>query len=59
LLQAAKTVAEGGDPPGLDGICYRVRAIEKTLPGEVKWRDERWLHEIGQQAKCSSATMGD
>jgi hypothetical protein len=39
LLQAAKTVAEGGDPPGLGESGYHVRAIEKTLPGEVKWRD--------------------
>jgi phthalate 4,5-dioxygenase len=39
LLQAAKTVAEGGDPPGLGERGYHVRAIEKTLPGEVKWRD--------------------
>ena len=39
LLQAAKTVADGGDPPGLGESCYRVRAIEKTLPTEIKWRD--------------------
>ena len=39
LLQAPKTVAEDGDPPGLSGSAYRVRAIEKTLPAEVKWRD--------------------
>jgi phthalate 4,5-dioxygenase oxygenase subunit len=39
LLQAAKTVAEGGDPPGLSGTSYRARAIEKTLPADVQWRD--------------------
>ena len=39
LLQAVKTVADGGDPPGLGETCYRARAIEKTLPTEVQWRD--------------------
>jgi len=39
LLQAAKTVADGGDPPGLGETYYRARAIEKTLPTEIKWRD--------------------
>jgi len=39
LLQAAKTVADGGDPPALGESYYRVRAIEKTLPTEVSWRD--------------------
>ena len=39
LLQAAKTVAEGGDPPGLGDSYFRARAIEKTLPAEVGWRD--------------------
>ena len=39
LLQAAKTVADGGDPPGLGESCHRVRAIEKTLPVDVAWRD--------------------
>ena len=39
LLQAAKTVAEGGDPPALGETYYRARAIERTLPSDVKWRD--------------------
>jgi hypothetical protein len=39
LLQAAKTVADGGDPPGLGETYYRARAIERTLPTETPWRD--------------------
>ena len=39
LLQAAKTVADGGDPPGLGQTYYRTRAIEKTLPIGMQWRD--------------------
>ena len=39
LLQAAKTVAEGGDPPGLGETYYQARAIEKNLPLGVQWRD--------------------
>ena len=39
LLQAARTVADGGDPPGLGTSYYRVRAIEQVVPNEVPWRE--------------------
>ena len=39
LLQAARTVADGGDPPGVEGTYYGARALDKTLPEGVKWRD--------------------
>ena len=39
LLQAARTVADGGDPPGVGASYYRLRAIEKTVSGGVPWRD--------------------
>jgi phthalate 4,5-dioxygenase len=39
LLQAVKTVSEGGDPPGTDTSYYQARAIERILPQGVAWRD--------------------
>jgi hypothetical protein len=39
LLEASRTVADGGDPPGLGSSYYRVRAIENIVPNEVEWRD--------------------
>ena len=39
LLQAARTVADGGDPPGVGDSYYRVRAIERIVPPGVQWRD--------------------
>ena len=38
LLQAARTVGEGGDPAGTGPGYYGVRAIEKVLPGGRPWR---------------------
>jgi phthalate 4,5-dioxygenase len=39
LLQATRTVADGGDPPGVGDSYYQVRAIERILPQDAKWRD--------------------
>ncbi|MFQ6026528.1 MAG: Rieske 2Fe-2S domain-containing protein [Dehalococcoidia bacterium] len=39
LLQAARTVADGGDPPGLAPTYYNARAIEHVLPPGVTWRE--------------------
>ena len=39
LLQAARTVADGGDPPGVSSSYYRVRAIEKVVLESTPWRD--------------------
>ena len=39
LLQAIKTVSEGGNPPGTDTSYYQARAIERILPQGVAWRD--------------------
>jgi hypothetical protein len=38
-LQAASTVADGGDPPGTGDSYYGVRALERVLPQGVQWRD--------------------
>jgi hypothetical protein len=38
LLEAARTVAEGGSPPGADDSYYHIRAIERVLPAESDWR---------------------
>jgi hypothetical protein len=32
LLQAAKVVREGGDPPGVDTSYYSIHAVERVLP---------------------------
>jgi phthalate 4,5-dioxygenase oxygenase subunit len=39
LLQATRTVADGGDPPGVGDSYYYVRAIERILPPAAKWRE--------------------
>ena len=39
LLQAVKTVQEGGDPLGTDTSYYNARAVEQVLPKGVAWRD--------------------
>jgi phenylpropionate dioxygenase-like ring-hydroxylating dioxygenase large terminal subunit len=39
LLQATRTVADGGDPPGTGAGYYRARAIEGVIPDGVKWQD--------------------
>lgn len=39
LLQAVKTVQEGGDPPGVSPSYYRIRAIERLLPNGVEWHE--------------------
>jgi phthalate 4,5-dioxygenase oxygenase subunit len=39
LLQAVKTVQEGGDPPGVDTSYYSARAIERIFPREMTWRE--------------------
>jgi len=38
LVDAMKTVAEGGDPPGTGDSYYHVRAIERVLPPGEDWR---------------------
>jgi phenylpropionate dioxygenase-like ring-hydroxylating dioxygenase large terminal subunit len=38
LLEAAKTVAAGGDPPGTGASYYDVRAIERVMPPGADWR---------------------
>jgi phenylpropionate dioxygenase-like ring-hydroxylating dioxygenase large terminal subunit len=40
LLQAIRTVAEGGDPPAADTSYYQLRAVERIVPDGVDWRDE-------------------
>ena len=39
LLQAAETVSDGGDPPGLTTSYYNIRPIERVLAKGVRWRD--------------------
>ena len=45
LLQAARTVADGGDPPGTGSSYYGARAVDRIIPREKKWRDVL-LHEM-------------
>ena len=39
LLQATKTVADGGVPPGADESYYDIRAIERLLPPGTNWME--------------------
>jgi phthalate 4,5-dioxygenase oxygenase subunit len=43
LVQAARTVEDGGTPPGVAPTYYGIRAIEKVLPSDVRWQDA--LHD--------------
>ncbi len=40
LLEAIRTVREGGDPPGVGDSYYTIRAWEKILPRNDRWHDE-------------------
>ena len=40
LLQAARSVGEGVDPPGTGSEYYKLRAIDKVLPAGAKWQQE-------------------
>jgi phenylpropionate dioxygenase-like ring-hydroxylating dioxygenase large terminal subunit len=37
LLDAVQTVADGGNPPGVDTSYYDIRAIESLLPSNTPW----------------------
>ena len=39
LLEAARTVADGGDPPGTGSSYYGARAVDRIIPREQNWRD--------------------
>ena len=39
LLEASRTVSDGGDPPGVGTSYYNARAIDKLLPRNAKWQD--------------------
>lgn len=40
LLQAVRTVSDGGDPIGTGTGYYQARAIEKIIPNGVRWQDD-------------------
>jgi len=37
LLEAVRTVREGGQTPGADASYYHLRAIERILPADAHW----------------------
>jgi phthalate 4,5-dioxygenase len=39
LLESARRVIAGGDPIGIDADVSRIRAIDATVPGNVRWQD--------------------
>ena len=53
LLQAARTVAEGGAPPGVGDNYYMLRPSQAILPVGVDWRDALWdeLYPDGSQSR--------
>jgi len=40
LLQAARSIGQGVDPPGTGSEYYRLRAIDKVLPAGTEWQQE-------------------
>jgi hypothetical protein len=40
LLEAAGSVADGGDPPGVGDSYYHVRAIDAIVPNDSDWKEE-------------------
>ena len=53
LLQATRTVAEGGVPPGVGDNYYMLRPSQAILPVGVDWRDALWeeLYPDGSQER--------
>jgi len=49
LLQAVKTVDDGGVPAGANDSYYRVRAIEKVLPAGTSWWDAMRGEILGER----------
>ncbi len=39
LLEAARTVADGGESLGVAPSYYKLRAIDKILPSDAKWAE--------------------
>ena len=39
LLESARRVAEGGDPIGVEVDVSTIRAIDATVPGNVRWQE--------------------
>lgn len=39
LLESARRVADGGDPIGVEVDVSTIRAIDATVPGNVRWQD--------------------
>lgn len=40
LLEAVRTVSDGGDPPGARSAHYKLRALDRIMPKGASWRDE-------------------
>jgi hypothetical protein len=40
LLDAIRTVSDGGDPPGARSSYYKLRALDRIMPKGASWRDE-------------------
>ena len=40
LLQAARSIGQGVEPPGTGSEYYKLRAIDKVLPSGVQWQQK-------------------
>jgi len=40
LLEAARSIGQGISPPGTGSEYYKLRAIDKVLPSDMKWQEE-------------------
>jgi phenylpropionate dioxygenase-like ring-hydroxylating dioxygenase large terminal subunit len=57
LLQAIKTVQDGGDPPGLEPSYYRVRGYETILPKGLDWYHEMRPVIFMEESPPATATL--
>ena len=57
LLDAVRTVREGGDPPGTGDSYYNIRAWEKVMPRVPHWRDNLLpeMYPTGPQREMAAA----
>jgi len=58
LIDAARTVADGGDPPGVSPSYARARAIEKVLPKSERWQDAMSEDVWGEWRPRQLASVG-
>jgi len=55
LLQAVKTVEDGGSPPAANDSYYRIRALERLLPAGTAWWEAMAPDLLGEREPVAAA----